>query len=125
MLAWLPVPTMEIDGLPDCLDHAHRDGLDGYPTDPARVTFYAPPISCPHLRPDVVLCNARGLHGGGTPEMALTLTPAALRGVPDFVRNQAAGHWQEGIRPSLSDAAVLIVGYGSIGAAAEERREMR
>jgi phosphoglycerate dehydrogenase-like enzyme len=150
MLAWLPVPAVEIDGLPDCLDYAHWDGLGGYPTDPARVTFYAPPITkdadvilrplphmsrlrvlqalsagvdylLPHLRPDVVLCNARGLHDGGTAELALTLTLAALRGVPDLVRNQAAGHWQEGIRPSLSGATVLIVGYGSNGAAIEER----
>ncbi|MFG3023991.1 2-hydroxyacid dehydrogenase [Streptomyces sp. NPDC048254] len=150
MLAWLPVPPEDLDGLPDCLDYAHWDGQGGFPTDPARVTFYAPPMTkdpdvilrplphmsrlrvlqalsagvdylLPHLRPDVLLCNARGLHNGGTAELALTLTLAALRGVPDLVRNQAAGRWQEGIRPSLSGATVLIVGYGSIGAAIEER----
>ncbi|MFI8006958.1 2-hydroxyacid dehydrogenase [Streptomyces sp. NPDC086010] len=149
-LAWLPVPETEFEDLPDSLDYAHWDGRGEYPTDPARVSFYAPPITkdsavilaplphmprlrvlqalsagvdylLPHLGPEVVLCNARGVHDGSTAEMALTLTLAALRGIPDFVRNQAVGRWQEGVRPSLFGATVLIVGYGSIGAAIEER----
>ncbi|MFJ9558864.1 2-hydroxyacid dehydrogenase [Streptomyces fuscichromogenes] len=150
MLAWLPVPAEEIGDVPGNLDYAQWDGRGEYPTDPSRVGFYAPPLIkdnalivrplphmsrlrvvqalsagvdylLPHLRPEITLCNARGVHDAGTAEMALTLTLAALRGVPDFVRNQAVGRWQEGIRPSLSGATVLIVGYGSIGTAIEER----
>ncbi|MCF3142344.1 2-hydroxyacid dehydrogenase [Streptomyces platensis] len=67
------------------------------------------------------LCNARGLHDASTAELALTLTLAALRGVPGFVRAQDAGEWRPELRPALADKSVLIVGYGSIGSAIEDR----
>ncbi|AZQ73719.1 dihydrofolate reductase [Streptomyces luteoverticillatus] len=67
------------------------------------------------------LCNARGLHDASTAELALTLTLAALRGVPGFVRAQDAGEWRPELRPALADRSVLVVGYGSIGAAIEDR----
>ncbi|CAL9536570.1 Formate dehydrogenase, mitochondrial [Streptomyces sp. enrichment culture] len=67
------------------------------------------------------LCNARGVHEASTAELALTLILASLRGVPDFVRAQERGEWLGGFRPALADRTVLIVGYGSIGAAIEDR----
>ncbi|MGX1851200.1 2-hydroxyacid dehydrogenase [Streptomyces sp. NPDC055299] len=67
------------------------------------------------------LCNARGLHDASTAELTLTLILAALRGVPDFVRGQDAGEWRPDLRPALADKSVLIVGYGSIGSAIEDR----
>ncbi|MFF8314864.1 2-hydroxyacid dehydrogenase [Streptomyces lydicus] len=67
------------------------------------------------------LCNARGLHDASTAELALTLILAALRDVPGFVRSQDAGEWRTGFRPALADKSVLIVGYGSIGSAIEDR----
>ncbi|MGW7491288.1 2-hydroxyacid dehydrogenase [Streptomyces sp. NPDC054786] len=67
------------------------------------------------------LCNARGLHDASTAELALTLILAALRGVPGFVRGQDAGEWRQGFQPALADKSVLIVGYGSIGSAIEDR----
>lgn len=73
------------------------------------------------LRPGVVLCNARGVHEASTAELTLTLILASLRGVPDFVRGQDAEEWRSGFRPSLADKSVLIVGYGSIGSAIEDR----
>lgn len=73
------------------------------------------------LPPGVRLCNARGLHDASTAELTLTLILASLRGVPDFVRAQDAGRWSGGFRPALADRTVLIVGYGSIGSAIEER----
>ncbi|GGT01985.1 2-hydroxyacid dehydrogenase [Streptomyces griseoviridis] len=73
------------------------------------------------LPPGVRLCNARGVHEASTAELALTLTLAALRGVPDFVRAQDKGEWLGGFRPALADRNVLIVGYGAIGAATEDR----
>ncbi|MBT3163266.1 2-hydroxyacid dehydrogenase [Streptomyces sp. Vc74B-19] len=69
----------------------------------------------------VRLCNARGVHEASTAELALTLILASLRGVPDFVRAQDRGEWRGGFRPALADRNVLIVGYGSIGAAIEDR----
>ncbi|MCZ9343056.1 dihydrofolate reductase, partial [Streptomyces sp. TRM76130] len=43
------------------------------------------------------------------------------RGVPDFVRAQDRGEWRGGFRPALADKNVLVVGYGAIGAAIEDR----
>jgi phosphoglycerate dehydrogenase-like enzyme len=75
----------------------------------------------PYLREGITLCNARGVHDASTAELALTLALASLRGVPDFVRAQDRGEWTHGERASLADKTVLIVGYGSIGAAVERR----
>ncbi|MFI6374674.1 2-hydroxyacid dehydrogenase [Streptomyces sp. NPDC050546] len=74
-----------------------------------------------HLRPGVRLCNARGVHEASTGELTLALILASLRGIPDFVRAQDRGEWLGGFRPALADKNVLIVGYGSIGAAIEDR----
>ncbi|GAA1063984.1 MULTISPECIES: 2-hydroxyacid dehydrogenase [Streptomyces violaceusniger group] len=73
------------------------------------------------LAPGVRLCNARGVHNASTAELALTLILASLRGVPDFVRGQDAEEWRSGFRPALADKSVLIVGYGAIGSAIEDR----
>ncbi|MDF3141474.1 MULTISPECIES: 2-hydroxyacid dehydrogenase [unclassified Streptomyces] len=74
-----------------------------------------------YLPPGVKLCNARGVHEASTAELTLTLILASLRGIPDFVRAQDKGEWLGGFRPALADKSVLIVGYGSIGAAIEDR----
>jgi phosphoglycerate dehydrogenase-like enzyme len=74
-----------------------------------------------HLPDGVRLCNARGVHEASTAELTLALILASLRGVPDFVRAQDRGEWLGGFRPALADRNVLIVGYGSIGAAIEDR----
>ncbi|MFJ4964270.1 D-specific alpha-keto acid dehydrogenase [Streptomyces sp. ADI96-02] len=71
----------------------------------------------------VRLCNAKGVHDASTAELALTLILASLRGVPRFVRGQQAQEWHSGFYPALADKSVLIVGYGSIGAAVEDRLE--
>lgn len=71
--------------------------------------------------PGVQLCNARGVHEASTAELALALTLASLRGIPGFVRAQQQEHWQSGFHPALADRNVLIVGYGAIGEAIEDR----
>ncbi|MBN3933047.1 2-hydroxyacid dehydrogenase [Streptomyces verrucosisporus] len=75
----------------------------------------------PQLPRGTVLCNARGVHDASTAELALTLALASLRGIPSFVRAQDAGRWTPGFWPALADRTALIVGYGSIGAAIEDR----
>ncbi|MFI1364954.1 2-hydroxyacid dehydrogenase [Streptomyces griseochromogenes] len=75
----------------------------------------------PHLPAGVTLCNARDVHSASTAEYAVTLTLAALRGIPDFVRSQDAQRWTPGFRPALADRTVLLLGYGSIGVAVEAR----
>jgi phosphoglycerate dehydrogenase-like enzyme len=69
----------------------------------------------------VQLCNARGVHDASTAELTLTLILSSLRGVPDFVRGQDREEWRSGFRPALADKSVLIVGYGSVGSAIEDR----
>ncbi|MEU4065273.1 2-hydroxyacid dehydrogenase [Streptomyces wedmorensis] len=69
----------------------------------------------------VALCNAKGVHEASTAELTLALILASLRGIPGFVRGQDAEEWRAGFYPALADKSVLIVGYGSIGAAIEDR----
>ncbi|MFG2329171.1 2-hydroxyacid dehydrogenase [Streptomyces sp. NPDC048604] len=73
------------------------------------------------LRSGVRLCNAKGVHEASTAELTLALILASLRDVPGFVRGQDAEEWRAGFYPALADRSVLIVGYGSIGAAIEDR----
>jgi phosphoglycerate dehydrogenase-like enzyme len=73
------------------------------------------------IAPGVRLCNARGVHEASTAELALALTLASLRGIPGFVRAQQQERWQGDFHPALADRSVLIVGYGAIGSAIEDR----
>ncbi|MCT2592606.1 2-hydroxyacid dehydrogenase [Streptomyces sp. N2-109] len=75
----------------------------------------------PDLPSGTQLCNARGVHDTSTAELALTLTLASLRGIPEFVRAQPSGSWLPGVHPALADRSVLIVGYGAVGSAIEDR----
>lgn len=75
----------------------------------------------PAVPAGVTLCNGRGIHNASTAELAVTLTLASLRGLPDFVRAQDRGQWRPRTMESLADKTVLVVGYGDIGAAIEDR----
>lgn len=75
----------------------------------------------PLLPGGVTVCNARGLHDAGTAEHALGLILAAQRELPRWTRAQDAGRWEHAHTKSLADSRVLIVGYGSIGAALDAR----
>ncbi|MET7643345.1 2-hydroxyacid dehydrogenase [Streptomyces sp. NPDC005426] len=69
----------------------------------------------------VRLCNAKGVHEASTAELTLALILASLRGFPGFVHGQDGEEWRSGFYPALADKSVLIVGYGSIGSAIEDR----
>jgi phosphoglycerate dehydrogenase-like enzyme len=155
---WLPIPTGDIEGLPEGLNYHFWDGGPEFPADadPADCAFYVVPYMQPvgvvvrplpamrslrvvqtlsagidHVLPGlgelapgvagVVVCNARGVHEASTAELALALILASLRGIPDFVEGQREEQWRSGFYPALADKSVLIVGYGSIGAAIEDR----
>jgi phosphoglycerate dehydrogenase-like enzyme len=78
----------------------------------------------PHLREDVTLCNARGVHDASTAELAVGLILATYRRLPRAVKNQERGEWPtsyQELDDSLADRTVLILGYGSIGEALERR----
>jgi len=73
----------------------------------------------PHLPAGVTLCNARGAHDPAVAEWIVAVILAELRHLPDFVTAQLAGTWQAVPSEPLAGQTVLIVGYGSIGAATE------
>lgn len=76
----------------------------------------------PYLPAGVHLANGAGIHDTSTAELAVTLTLAALRGVPDAVRSAEQGEWAAMVgRRSLADQRVLVLGYGSIGHAIVRR----
>ncbi len=77
----------------------------------------------PYLPRGVTLCNARGVHDASTAELAVALTLASLRRIPEFVRAQEREEWAFGRYDALADKTVLLVGYGSVGAALERRLE--
>jgi phosphoglycerate dehydrogenase-like enzyme len=75
----------------------------------------------PYIPDGIILCNARGAHDVGTAELAVGLIVASLRNFPRFIRAQEAGKWDFTLSEPVSGKHVLIVGYGSIGAAVERR----
>ena len=75
----------------------------------------------PYLPAGAVLCNARGAHDASTAEWVVTAMLAAIRQFPAFAAAQAAGRWSYQPTAELAEKTVLIVGYGSIGAAVERR----
>ncbi len=75
----------------------------------------------PHVPAGAVLCNARGAHDAATAEWVVGAMVGAQRDFPFFAREQAAGRWSYQGTLELAEKTVLIVGYGSIGAAVERR----
>jgi len=72
--------------------------------------------------PRAVLCNGHGLgHEDGTAELAVTLILASLRQIPWFAAEQARRAWSHVRTGTLAGQRVLLVGYGAIGAAIEQR----
>lgn len=150
-LVWLPFDAAELGSPPAELRYERflpEDG-DDVPASVDEVEFYVPPYRfepsdsevmsrmsrlkvvqtvtagvdhvLPHLPEGAVLCNGRGIHDASTAELAVGLMIASLRGLPGFVRAQDRGEWAPVTETSLADRTVLVVGYGAIGAAIEER----
>jgi phosphoglycerate dehydrogenase-like enzyme len=75
----------------------------------------------PYLPAGAVLCNARGAHDASTAEWVVAAMLGSTRRFPEFALEQAAGRWSYQTTGELAEKTVLIVGYGSIGAAVERR----
>jgi phosphoglycerate dehydrogenase-like enzyme len=75
----------------------------------------------PHIPGRITLCNARGAHDAATAEWTVGAIVAHLRSFPRFVGAQERGEWDFAPGESVGGRHVLIVGYGSIGAAVERR----
>jgi phosphoglycerate dehydrogenase-like enzyme len=74
-----------------------------------------------YLPPGQVFANAASVHETSTSELTLALVLAAQRGIPDFVRSATQGRWERSWHQSLADRQVLLIGYGGVGKAIEER----
>lgn len=76
----------------------------------------------PHVPIGVTLCNAAGVHDASTAELAVALSLASLRDLPQFVHDQDHQVWEGwSYRRSLADSRVLLLGYGQIGRAIASR----
>ena len=88
----------------------------------------------PWLPKDVVLCDGRGIHDVSTSEWVLAAMLTSLKRMPLYRDRQRQGEWsrrpdrhsaEPGLHPAMTDdlagKTVLLVGYGSIGRAIEER----
>jgi phosphoglycerate dehydrogenase-like enzyme len=79
----------------------------------------------PFIRDDesfpLTLCNAAGVHDASTAELAVALTLARLRELDVFARVASEGAWLHETTGALADRTVLILGYGNIGRATEQR----
>jgi phosphoglycerate dehydrogenase-like enzyme len=95
----------------------------------------------PWLPPDVTLCDGRGIHDISASELVLSMILATMKRIPLYRDLQAKHQWrgfatvtdgflnEPGVArgqytvlgEDLSGKTVLIVGYGSIGAAIEAR----
>lgn len=68
-----------------------------------------------------LFANAAGVHETSTAELALALILASQRELPRLLQNQREGRWETRPTASLADRRVLIVGYGGVGKAIEDR----
>jgi len=71
--------------------------------------------SLTRLRKDVLVTNARGIHGPQMSELALMNMIALSRRLPQMLRNQAQAKWERWPQPVLLEKTVVIVGIGQIG----------
>lgn len=69
----------------------------------------------PHVPDGVVLCTARGAHGGSTAEWAVGAMIASLRLFPFFHEAQQAGTWSRQATDELDGKRVLLIGAGDLG----------
>jgi len=136
----------DIDGVVARIYDGRSEELPG---DPAEVVFYVPPFVAtprsreilaempnlqvvqlqvagvdtflPYIADGVALCNARGVHDASTAEWVVGGIIAAQREFPGFAGAQREGRWDWHMTDALTDRTVMIVGYGSVGAAIERR----
>ena len=146
---WLPGPdsVAQLGGLPDGMAADVWDGGEQLPESADEVEVVVLPSGVPASRmpvlaklprlnliqlmsagaeqaipfvpPGVTLCNARGAHDPAVAEWIMAVILAQVRERPRFAAAQQAATWAPASTGALAGQRVLIVGYGSIGAAVE------
>jgi phosphoglycerate dehydrogenase-like enzyme len=71
----------------------------------------------------VTLCDARGSRDAAVAEWVLATILASQRTLPELRDRQRAHEWAWRVSEELAGSTLLILGYGSIGAAVEARLE--
>jgi phosphoglycerate dehydrogenase-like enzyme len=76
-----------------------------------------------HVPAGVTLCDASGVHDIGVAEWIVMAILASFRHLPQLLEGQREATWRRGSErgDEIAGATVLILGYGSIGRAVEER----
>jgi phosphoglycerate dehydrogenase-like enzyme len=75
----------------------------------------------PSVPPGVTVCNARGTRDIPVAEWVLAAILDAVKDLPRLRRQQEERNWEATIPDELASSRALIVGYGSIGRAVENR----
>lgn len=73
------------------------------------------------LPPGLPFANASTVHEASTAELAVALTLAAQRRIPEFVRAQDQHSWRGRFSESLADRRVTLLGFGGVGKAIAAR----
>ncbi|RKT31779.1 phosphoglycerate dehydrogenase-like enzyme [Microbacterium sp. AG1240] len=73
------------------------------------------------LPPGLPFANASTVHEASTAELAVALTLAAQRRIPEFVRAQDEHSWRGRFSESLADRRVTLLGFGGVGKAIAAR----
>lgn len=146
---WLPEPPQSFGGLPDGMTADVWTGGEPLPDSADEVEVVVMPFRAspeliakvarlrnlkliqlrsagaeavlPYVPDNVTLCNARGAHDPATAEWVVSAIVAHLRDLPRFVLARQEGRWDPVQSETVAGKHVLIVGYGSIGAAVERR----
>jgi phosphoglycerate dehydrogenase-like enzyme len=74
-----------------------------------------------HIPPGVVLCDGSRVHDASVSEWVVMAMVAMRRHLPECVLSQRDTTWRRSGGADLDGATVLILGYGSIGRALEQR----
>lgn len=74
-----------------------------------------------HLPSGSAFANATSVHETATSELALALTLAAQRRLPQYIRDATASTWAPEWSPGLADRRVVLLGFGGVGKAVAAR----
>lgn len=69
----------------------------------------------PHLREDVIVTTARGVHSPQMAEYVLGIMVALARNLPQMVRHQDQRMWKQWPGQTLAGKTVGILGFGRVG----------
>ena len=116
-----PMPRLDIVVPPYMGGPAVLRGLDGVETGLVQSQSIGYDGVAEFLPDGHVFANAASVHETSTAELTLALILASQREFPRILQNQRERRWEGRPTASLADQRVLIVGYGGVGKAIEDR----